>query len=409
MTYMAESALGWLDFDAAASEQAAKLIRAFDEPGTLDPIGLGTVRDIFSGLLAPGTSTIQTRLRYFFFVPWICEGLERDRVKPADFARRLRQDEATLIQRLRHLGPNKGVQGFDAGSSLRRMPSEAYWGGLRSWGIRRLDLSIRDYGRRIETFAGRSVERDDDGNPIGRATAMWSVGIPIPDDFLDVDETFDLSEREAGRIVDAITFRHPASLFAAACRFPAVAKDSELPWDVPDTTFDDSLREVIRHARCLSELTAGPQHAYNLALARHAAADLSWDTSELQGTFEGKIRSWADQVADRHEPLLAWARDLPAFWDLISRYGSVTERTRVFISAMVVAAAEDPLRFLSDEHLADLIQARELQLKARRARLTHRSALENWNRVEFGGQLTYRWGTMRSYLEDIGNALPAGS
>lgn len=123
--YVPESSLGWLDFDSAASERVGELLRALDEPGTLDVLGLGTVRDAFSGMLNPGTSTIQTRLRYFLFVPWICARLEAQRVPPGEFSRRLRDDEARLIDCLRHLGHNQGVIGYTAGRSLKRMPSDA--------------------------------------------------------------------------------------------------------------------------------------------------------------------------------------------------------------------------------------------------------------------------------------------
>lgn len=173
--YSPASSLGWLDFDAAASDRAATLLRAFEEPGTLDPIGLGSIRDAFSELLSPGTSTVQTRLRYFIFLPWIFQRLERERVGPTDFPRRLRHLEATLIDCLRHLGPNQGVQGFTSGKDLQRMPSEAYWGGLGSWGVRRLDLTIAEYGQRINwsrRHACSSVHRER-----GRPT---STSVPRP-------------------------------------------------------------------------------------------------------------------------------------------------------------------------------------------------------------------------------------
>jgi hypothetical protein len=91
-TYVPSSSVGWLDFDATASERVAALLRSLEEPGTLDPLGLGSVRDAFSEMLSPGTSTIQTRLRYFMFLPWIFRSLERDRVPPAEFSGRLSLD-----------------------------------------------------------------------------------------------------------------------------------------------------------------------------------------------------------------------------------------------------------------------------------------------------------------------------
>ena len=42
----------------------AKLVAALDE------LGIGLIRDGFSDLFFPGTSTIQTRAKYFFIVPY---------------------------------------------------------------------------------------------------------------------------------------------------------------------------------------------------------------------------------------------------------------------------------------------------------------------------------------------------
>ena len=63
--YAAASSLGWLDLDGDASERVAALLRSLEEPGTIDALGLGSIRDAFSDMLTPGTSTVQTRLRYF--------------------------------------------------------------------------------------------------------------------------------------------------------------------------------------------------------------------------------------------------------------------------------------------------------------------------------------------------------
>lgn len=63
------SSMGWLDFDETSRERVAALLRSLEEPGTLDPLGLSSVRDAFSEMLSPGTSTIQTRLRYFVSFP----------------------------------------------------------------------------------------------------------------------------------------------------------------------------------------------------------------------------------------------------------------------------------------------------------------------------------------------------
>lgn len=230
--YVPASSVGWLDLDAEASERVGTLLRSLEEPGTLGAIGLGSVRDSFSSMLSPGTSTIQTRLRYFLFLPWIFARMEEQRVLPAEFATRLRDTEARLIGCLRYLGPNQGVIGYTAGRDLKRLPSEAYWGGLGSWGIRRLDLSLVEYGKRAAALGRLRPDRDDDGNATNRAVSMWASMPEPPEDFLEADLTFDLRSEEAQFLVDHIRQHHPGTLLAVMCGQPELVVDTDFPWDV---------------------------------------------------------------------------------------------------------------------------------------------------------------------------------
>ena len=107
--YQAHSTIGWLDFNDDAARKMNETLRALDEPSTLDPLGLGSIRDAFSDLIAPGTSTIHTRLRYFLFIAWICQRIEKSDTTATQFASRLRNDEATLINCLREGGEKEGV------------------------------------------------------------------------------------------------------------------------------------------------------------------------------------------------------------------------------------------------------------------------------------------------------------
>jgi Family of unknown function (DUF6361) len=404
-TYKPESSFGWLDFDTAASERVATMLNALEEPGTLDPLGLGSVRDAFSDALSPGTSTIQTRLRYFIFIPWICSYLQEQRVAPSEFATSLRNREARLIDCLRHLGPNRGVIGYNAGRDLKRMPSEVYWGGLWSWGLRLLDLSISEYGKRAAAIQRSKPDVDDDRNVAVRGITMWASMPEPPNDFLDAEIDFELSRDEAEMLVDRVRERHPGSLLAALCDRPELAAPAGFPWQVEGAGLGRHLIEVLRHARCFSELTVGPQHLYNVLLARDARAQLKWDTDEFETDQLMQLFVWADIVEARHVELTAWVEELEAFWQLPELANAVTERTREFVRAMVIPAVRDPRGFVEDSTVQASIRTRETSLKAGRARLTSRAALENWNQGAFGRQLDYRWSVTQSYLDDIATAL----
>ncbi len=406
--YAPSSSVGWLDLDSAASERVGTLLRSLEEPGTLDALGLGSVRDAFSAMLSPGTSTIQTRIRYFLFLPWICARLEAERVRPADFASRLREDEARLIDCLRHLGPNQGVAGYTAGRDLKRMPSESYWAGLASWGLRRLDLSIAEYGQRAAALGRNRPDRDDDGDTTVSTASMWAAIPSSPEDFLHADITFDLRRDEALVLVDHIRQKHRGTLLAFLCGRPEISVDLALPWDLPSDGLPGQLAEILHHARCFSELTVGPQHVYNILLARKAKAELGWDTDELEANELDHIGDWVELVADRYEELSAWVEDLPEFWDFLVEH-NVSAPTRDFLTAMATRAITNPAGFAEDPAVHARIRDREIRLKSKRARLAHRSALENWNQGPFGGQLNYRWPITRSYLTDIAAGLRAGA
>ena len=400
--YEPASSAGWLDLDAAASERVGNLLRSLEEPGTLDPLGLGSVRDTFSAMLSPGTSTIQTRLRYFMFLPWIFTTLESQRVAPGEFARRLRDTEARLIDCLRPLGPGRGIIGYTAGRKLRRLPSESYWGGLGSWGLRRLDLSLAAYAQQAVALGRLQRDRDDDGNVTTRSVSMWASTPPPPDDFLDAEITFDLRRSEAQLLGDHIRQRHPRSLLAAMCNAPEVAADAALPWDLPaNAPLPEHLREILRHAQCFSELTVGPQHIYNVLLARKARTEFGWDTDDLEAREAAHLATWVDLIARRHDELRAWVDDLSGFWALLAPYDTVGVRTQEFVQAIVTRGVVNPAGFLEDATLHRTIRDREIRLKTKRARLAHRSALESWNQAPFGGQLNYRWPITKSYLADI--------
>ena len=410
-TYIPASSLGWLDFDAAAGDRVTALLRALTEPGTLDPLGLGSVRDGFAALFHPGTSTIQTRLRYFVFLLWTFHDLESRRVPPSEFFAALKDREVRLIECLRHLGANQGVIGYSAGRDLKRFPSAVYWGGMGSWGIRRLDLSLAEYAKYAATIGRAQAERDDDGNVTARPAGMWISPPPAPEGFLDRELTFRLEPEEARLLAEGIEARHPASLLAALCGAPEVAAAAGHPWDLPEAVIPDHLADLLRHARCFSELTVGPQLVYNLALARRAKRELSWDSEWLVEDQLASLGRWARLVssAERHDELTTWVGELDRCWKLLPVPEAVGEPTRTFIATLTRRAVQDPSSFSEDPLVQEQIRRREVQLKGKRARLGPRAALEAWNGQPFGGQLTYRWPTAQGYLADIAEALSGGS
>src|SRR5512141_2087324 len=90
------ASFSWLAFSEAERQRAHDALGLLRDRDTRDELGIAGVRDAYSELLFPGTSTIQTRAGYFLFVPWIYRGLE---LSPrGNAAVRAKRTEQSLIE-----------------------------------------------------------------------------------------------------------------------------------------------------------------------------------------------------------------------------------------------------------------------------------------------------------------------
>jgi Family of unknown function (DUF6361) len=67
------STFGWLDADNEQRRRMLEVVDLFKEEGTVDELGIGSMRDAIADVLFPGTSVLHTRLRYVLFIPWLLQ------------------------------------------------------------------------------------------------------------------------------------------------------------------------------------------------------------------------------------------------------------------------------------------------------------------------------------------------
>ena len=202
------STLTWIDHDSVARERTLRILALFQERESRDELGIGAIRDSFADRLFPGTSTIQTRLRYMLFVAWIYKSLEDKQVPPSMFAEKADRMERSLVTPLLATEDRTGVFGKTAGSALKRLPSSVYWSGLGSWGIRLIEFSRDEYHRGIGFIHKHRAEyeaqlqilrnRSDDLDITPPTSVLtWHPRLPDkPDDFPE-RANFALTNEEA--------------------------------------------------------------------------------------------------------------------------------------------------------------------------------------------------------------------
>ena len=102
--------LGWIDFSQEDRKKVLDVINLLQEPGAVDEIGIGLIRDAFANLFFPGTSTVQTIAKYFLIVPYILKEATEGRYGNdlGHILRRIDQEEKVCGIRLMHMGKDQG-------------------------------------------------------------------------------------------------------------------------------------------------------------------------------------------------------------------------------------------------------------------------------------------------------------
>ena len=149
--------LGWIDFSKEDRQKALDVINLLSEQGAVDELGIGIVRDAFANYFFPGTSTIQTRAKYFLIVPYILREAIDGRYGK-DVNRILREIDAEEKEcGLKLLEANPKAEGVIGTRVLpigwvARKPSDIYWNGIRTYGI------FCDYGLSIPEYVSLAVK-----------------------------------------------------------------------------------------------------------------------------------------------------------------------------------------------------------------------------------------------------------
>lgn len=393
------SVFAWLDYSERERRKVLDVLKAIGEEDSRDELGIGSIRDAFADMLFPGTSTIQTRARYFLFVPWIYTKLEKASIPAAAIHDRARRDELGLIAPLSGSADSTGTIGQRAGRALQRLPSNVYWLGLERWGIRIFHGSQDQYHRSFGLIASmiRGVRQNDDGEPLdGEVVHTWHGGLPIaPADF-PKGVSFRLSRHEAEYLRERIMSHAAGSLLSFLVDRGQVSK-AAFPWEHPQAPeFPSIVQEQLAHARQFSEIINGAALLYNLMLAEEGDRQgLVRHNGGVQKYRKG-LRDWQESLASYAS---AWPRD--RFWDTVLSQGAkIGVATRSFVETWF-SLAFSTSDIAENATARELIRHRERLLKQSKARLNNPRKLELWSGAAGTGRLDYRWPVAQQLVTDI--------
>ncbi|MDQ2641944.1 MAG: DUF6361 family protein [Pseudomonadota bacterium] len=373
---------GWLDHCEQDRRRMLDVIDLFRQKDSVDEMGLGSVRDTLANLLSPGTSTIQTRARYFFFIPWMYKDLERRKYDGDRMAGEARNFEVKLSAALTASGDPQGTFGREAGAAIKRLPSSVYWAGLKRLGFRYFDGAQQRYHR----FAHRRAE-----------IANWNPYLPDQPAELPGVASHHLTRAEGQFFENQLQQHAQGSLFHFIVDSRDPGADALGPWDHPlFGSMPAELRYWLTEARNYAELMHGAALLYNLLLSRKRGME------EFATNYTARMQEWSLVIQARAADLRSWNRG--ALWDLIRRNNPrMPPQTRSFSECWInmVLSREDPAALRDDAAARQLIAGRERALKGARARLFSQPHLESWGGESGASMLDYRWFITRNLAREI--------
>ena len=321
--------LGWIDFSKSDRDKVFSVMHLLEEQSAVDELGLGIIRNAFADFFFPGTSTVQTRAKYFFIVPYILiEALSgRYGTEINTILRRIDNEERACRDLLLKTSTDGVIGRLVPHSWVQRTPASIYWNGLKELGILTENVSLseliresliqktakkaREYGNRNDD----ANENEKDDNDAGDITSFHflNIGKTYRENWRD-NLSIELREDEAAFLRERIVVSQRNTLLAYIVnnniRLDKYGSFSALSEDIIDSV-DPEMAEMIMLANDFNDLVNIITTRFNLIvsegknkeavkrwmsisneLERRAAVDLSYLFYKLKLLNHHKLRSF---------------------------------------------------------------------------------------------------------------------
>lgn len=390
--------IGWIDFSASERSKVLSIIDLLSEDGTLDELGIAPIRDGFANIFFPGTSTIQTRAKYFLIVPYALLEIERGKETNPKIVREWLNVMERKCGEVLLKNSDDGVIGrlvLKSGGWVKRPPVDLYWSGIRQYGIFASgNLSLSEYIRAscalkaqksvIQKLGNRKDvveenEQDDTDSGGLFSTQFWRLPEYDRKNWLE-RLRIELTPAEAAFLKTQIIKHCEGSIlsFLLVNRRRDVLEMSGFEQMAIDMgpLFPEAIRKDIQLARAFSDFNYGARIRYNVILScgKNGMANKEWEK------FNADIHKLS-------------SIDIDAIFQRLSINNYTLRRFLVDI--------QNCMQTGNIEGMDKKLIQRECQLKGpSRAKLMHPGEFGDDKWVG-GKQLDYRFGSAVRHIKDI--------
>jgi hypothetical protein len=419
------SGIGWVDFSAGDRHKVLGIMEWLKDPGVVDELGIGAIRDAISETLFPGITTIQTRAKYFLFVPWLMRQHEltprakRSRQPLGDYLER--EERAFRVRLVKRYASEReadstGVIGATFGDDVEhgvvRRPSSIYWHGIRTYKLVDTSLSLAEYTRRYDLKAPEQKQilasDDQQSGDDPDVDETWHSRIripPLPRDTYFGTPSIELTPEEATFLRHKIVASVPESLLGQvlvrdrdiraflkllqadrAEQFSVLSQSRLL-----GTLRERSAASIVRLGEDFWTLLRGAHIRYNVLVQRKRG------TTTKASEFTEEWETWRRELA--RFPRKRW-KTANLFELTSQRRVRLKPYTRLFLDGWI----EEALAGAKNAERCDqLVADQEWNNKRRRARLRggNDDRVKNWIGL---GHIEYRLSAALRIVGDIHRA-----
>ncbi len=388
--------LGWIDFSKSERNKVLSVLDRLSESGTLDELGIAPIRDGFANIFFPGTSTIQTRAKYFLLVPYALKDMEySSENNPGRILNIFDEVEKECGKRL--LENKEDTNGIIGSRSLiqdkwvKRTPADVYWAGLRSYGIFTGSLSLSEYVRAVcamkkqksnlTRLGSRNDSDEDEGDDknAGDLFKMQFWNIPTYSSNWQDDINIKLTKEEGEFLKHQIVISYPDSMMAYILKnnkTEVLEVEDYLSLESLIRIFPENIRSDYYLARDFSSFLYVIRTLYNIIISdeKNEEANSEWEI------LKPKLIKLADVDQDR-----------------------IINRLQIFKNADLCSFIKKEKEYMlarDIEAMKNEIKRRERSLKTTRAKTMHPGEFDP--DVWFGGrELDYRFNNAKIIMRDI--------
>lgn len=392
--------LGWIDFSKSERNKVLNVLDMLSEAGTLDELGIAPIRDGFANRFFPGTSTIQTRAKYFLCVPYAFKEIERSgETSPNRMFKALSAIEKSCGEYFVARDPKAdgiiGRRALSLGNWVKRAPTDLYWAGLRRLGIFvGGELSVAEYIRfmcannnqkgTLKNLGNRNDSADEnecDDNDAGKSLYKRFWNIPTYTRNWQEGLTLELTSAEAEFLKDQVIKTCGGTMFAYILQnsFTDITELNgieELEHGFIEQ-FPESVQEDYTVARAFSDFVYVMRVLFNIIVSDGQNTEANDEWKLIEPNLEEYANINIDDIFER-----------------LSLAGHAALRH-------FLKQAQEYMRTRDIEALKECIIKREVHLKGvNRAKTKHPGEFDST--VWFGGkQLDYRFNNAKIIIKDI--------